>query len=360
VLVNGHEFYARRGDFLLDAALAAGIELPHDCRSGHCGTCLVRVKKGMTVCGEGGTQGMVHACQARVVTDLELAVEPVPESVITSAAVSGLRQLAADVVEARIGLTEPVSYLPGQYYKVQFRGYPARCFSPTMPMAGMPDEEALRFHIRRVPGGRVSSALGAEIQTGHPVKLMGPFGNAYLRPNLRNRLVLISSGTGFAPIWSIAEAALGEDLERRIVVVAAARDLQSFYMKPALRMMMDLRNVTIIPVVDKAPQQPAKGVRIGHATEFLPALRPDDIIYACGGPKMVDAAKEKAMAVGAEFYADPFIAQGGGQDNMVFKAVNRVTGLLPAMRGLSAPADRLRLAKPGAEDPGRRRAQPHA
>lgn len=317
----------------------------------------MRVKKGLTICGEGGTKGMVHACQARVITDLELVVEPTPETVITQGGVSAVKQVAPDVVEARIALSEPVDYLPGQYYQVQFRGYPARCFSPTITLAGMPDEDALRFHIRQVPGGRVSPAVGNQIQKGHSVKLIGPFGNAYLRPNLRNRLILMSSGTGFAPIWSVAEAALSENIDRNIVLIVATRDLQSFYMKPALRLMMDLRNVAIIPVVEKSQGPAPNGVRVGYATDFMPALRPDDIVYACGGPKMVEVAKAKAMEAGAEFYADPFIAQGPAHDNLLFKTVDRLTGMLPSRKILGAPAPRLSLQKPGVQTSNGRRPQ---
>ena len=36
---------------LLDAALMNGVELPHDCRSGYCGTCRVRVLSGHTFGG---------------------------------------------------------------------------------------------------------------------------------------------------------------------------------------------------------------------------------------------------------------------------------------------------------------------
>src|SRR5476649_529358 len=64
VTVRGRVFKVRAGDVLLDGALANGVEIPHDCRAGTCGTCLVQVKKGQTVCGETHTRGMVHACQA--------------------------------------------------------------------------------------------------------------------------------------------------------------------------------------------------------------------------------------------------------------------------------------------------------
>jgi len=38
VTVNKESFHAKCGDLLLDAALANGVDLPHDCRSGVCGS----------------------------------------------------------------------------------------------------------------------------------------------------------------------------------------------------------------------------------------------------------------------------------------------------------------------------------
>src|SRR5690349_152199 len=75
---GNEKFFARSGQTLLDAALVSGVDLPHDCRSGRCGTCLTHVVSGITLCGTAGQPGTVHACQARVMSDLKIEVEPVP------------------------------------------------------------------------------------------------------------------------------------------------------------------------------------------------------------------------------------------------------------------------------------------
>ena len=69
IAIDGHSFLARRGQLLLDAALSNGIDLPHDCRAGHCGTCCVRLVSGEVRGGEGSEPGIVHACQCRIVGD---------------------------------------------------------------------------------------------------------------------------------------------------------------------------------------------------------------------------------------------------------------------------------------------------
>ena len=46
VTINERSFSANYGDLLLDSAILNGVELPHDCRAGVCGTCSVRLVAG--------------------------------------------------------------------------------------------------------------------------------------------------------------------------------------------------------------------------------------------------------------------------------------------------------------------------
>ena len=329
--INDQGFTADRGEVLLDAALGAGVDVPHDCRAGQCGSCKVKVLAGMVIGGESEEPGLVKACQARIITDLEILVEPVPEVLTTKGTVTNLTPLAPDVVEVRIRPHHAISYLPGQYYRFQFKGFPARYFSPTAPMDRPFDGSALRLHVRRIPGGRVTPALGREIRPGHTVTFTGPFGHAYFRPDLSNRLILVGSGTGFAPIWSIAEAAVAENPHREIVVIAAAKTVASLYMAAAFRRLRNYPNVTLIPTVSEKPAGVAKMVRKGRPTEFLPQMTPSDIVYACGAPAMVDALKDLVIEAGAAFYADPFTPPHGGDegDNIVQRAIAWLAGIAP-------------------------------
>lgn len=318
VIVNGEQFSARRGELLLDAALTSGVHIPYDCRSGHCGSCRVQIVSG-TLFGSDGREA--KACQCRVIADVEVAVEEVPEVTTVNGCLTALQPVAPDVVELCISLQEPLDYLPGQYLQVQFRGYATRCYSPTVPMDRFGDERSLHLHVRRVRGGRVSSALGTDIAVGHRVKLTGPFGSAYLRPGLSNPLVLVASGTGFAPIWSIADAAVRENPRREIALLVGARTIESLYMIPALWRLASCPNVTIVPVTSKS-QAASPVVRTGSPVDYLPSLRGDDIVYVAGAPAMVEAVGEIAKASGALWYADAFAPSAGREEGLLSKAVN--------------------------------------
>ena len=329
VTLNEETFYANVGDVLLDGAIMSGVELHHDCRSGICGTCRVRLVDGKVFGGTEDGSDMIYACQARVVSDLEVVTEHVPDRVSVSAEVVELQRLAPDVVGVALELQRPLQYLPGQYCKLQFRGFPARCYSPTYPLEGAPSDRRHYYHVRRLHDGVVSSALGQKICVGNRVRLAGPFGSAFFRPGHHGRTVLVASGTGFAPIWSIAVAAIMEQPRRELMLVVAARKLQSFYMHAALCRLALFPNVKIIPVVSE-PQNVSQALRSGRPTDHLPALSPDDVVYTAGAPALTETVARVARAAGSVCYADPFVANLGASEDAGL--IGRVAGWFDAPR----------------------------
>ena len=244
ITINGNSFLARRGELLLDAALSNGIDLPYDCRAGHCGTCCVRLVSGKVRGGEGSEPGIVHACQCRIVGDAVIE-KGEPSGVLTvDGELSSLRPLSPEVMEVGIRTDPALRYHAGQYAQVRFSGYPSRPFSITHPLRGNPKSCSVWFHVRRMNGGRVTSSLGKRIRPGHRVKLTGPYGSAHFRPHLDGRLILVGTSTGFAPIWSIAVAALRENPERMMMIIAGGRSIELLYMGPALVQLARFPNVS--------------------------------------------------------------------------------------------------------------------
>ena len=99
IIIDGRRILARSGERLLDVALNNGIDLPHDCRAGHCGTCRVQLISGVVDGGEGAEPGIVHACQCRIIGNV--VVEPVRQSQprTVEGVVTSLRLLSAEVIE---------------------------------------------------------------------------------------------------------------------------------------------------------------------------------------------------------------------------------------------------------------------
>ena len=161
------------------------------------------------------------------------------------------------------------------------------------------------------------------------MRLAGPFGSAFFRPGHHGRTVLVASGTGFAPIWSIAVAAIMEQPRRELMLVVAARKLQSFYMHAALCRLALFPNVKIIPVVSE-PQNVSQALRSGRPTDHLPALSPDDVVYTAGAPAVTETVARVARAAGSVCYADPFVASLGASEDVGL--IGRVAGWFDAPR----------------------------
>ena len=308
ITIDGKSFQAQSGELLLDAALNNGIHMPFSCRAGHCGTCCVRVVSGKVLGGEGTEPGIVHACQCRVSGDV--VIEKNQPSIVRSVEgiLTSLRRLSPEVLEAGITTDNALPYYAGQYAQVQFNGFPGRPFSITHPLNGQAETHSTWFHIRRMTDGHVTAQLGNRIRPGHRVTLTGPFGAAYFRPNLGlRRLILVATNTGFAPIWSIAVAALRENPERRMLVIVGGRRIESLYMGPALARLANFPNVRIVPVCS-TPQTLSRAIHLGRPTDYMPHLLASDVLYACGAPPMVESIKAIAAHFGAVCYADPFLA----------------------------------------------------
>jgi NAD(P)H-flavin reductase len=292
----------------------------------------VRLVSGEVRGGGGSESGIVHACQCRIVGDAVIERDHASGVRTVEGVLSSLRLLSHEVMEVGIMTDRALPYHAGQYAQVRFSGYPSRPFSITHPLSGNPSSGSVWFHVRRMKGGRVTSSLGKRITPGHRVKLTGPYGSAYFRPNLNSRLILVATSTGFAPIWSIAVAALRENPERMMMIIAGGRSIESLYMGTALVELARFPNVLIVPVCS-TPQTLSKAVNLGRPTDYLPHLLPTDVLYACGAQGMVDSIKSIAARIGAVCYADPFLPTT--DDAVEGSVLTRAMGWL----GAHQPAD---------------------
>jgi ferredoxin-NAD(P)+ reductase (naphthalene dioxygenase ferredoxin-specific) len=304
LIVNGKRVRARIGDTVLTAALMGGIALPNDCNTGQCETCRVRLYAG-EVDDQGSRRGdTVLACQATLSGEAVVEFDEVPEPKKISGTVGSVVQITPDIFAVTVQLDKPLSYLPGQYVKVTFAGFPARDYSPTLPPDGTADTATMLFHIRLEPDGVVSKELGRKIVAGLRVSINGPFGYAFHRRG-ESRIILISSGTGFAPIWAIARASRFREPDREMVVVVGARFEHNLYMREELAWLAQTGVKQLTFTCSGTCSEP--DVKPGRPTAYLPELRPSDVVYAAGAPAMVTAAELLAEAAGAACYADAFL-----------------------------------------------------
>lgn len=305
VNVNGKVIDAAAGETLMDAAFGGGVFIPQDCCSGQCETCRVRVAFG-SVDDKGTAYGdTVLACQATVRGDCTVTFEEVPPAANIKGEVSDIRSITPEILEVAVALAEPLNFRPGQYASVRFAGFPARDYSPTVRLDGEIGPSEIILHVKRLPGGVVSGEIGRKIGLGHAVRVRGPLGSAFLREPPSGRLLMTSTGTGWAPIWSMAHAACLASKRAEICVIAGARDPDSLYMLPAMDWLKQMGVSEIITTVREGVNGSALP---GTPDAYLPELSRDDVVHVAGAPFLVDSVKARALASSTRCYADPFTA----------------------------------------------------
>jgi CDP-4-dehydro-6-deoxyglucose reductase len=329
LLPEGREFVARRTDNLLAAALAAGINLPHSCKSGNCGSCRARLVTGEIHYPRGRPLGLTTAeadagyvllCQAQPRSDVLLEarrVRSVEQVEIKSlpARLQRLERVGTDVMRVllRLPAVEPLRFLPGQYLDVILDGGRRRSFSIASPPH---DSDLIELHVRHAPGGGFTEWLFREAREGALIRIEGPLGQFVYQDDDRPML-LIAGGTGFAPLKSI----LRHVLERRLLgMTRAARRIHLFW---GVRTPPDLYELPLVeswvaryaeftftPAFSDAPQAPAAHTGFVHEAVLRAGL---DLaahdIYAAGPPAMIAAVRTSLVAAGAALervYFDSF------------------------------------------------------
>ena len=302
LLFNGLGTNADLGVTLLEAARQGHVVIPRDCDKGHCESCRVRIINGNVDADGSACGNTVLACKARVTGNAELHYDLRPRELKASGVVRAVTELSHEIVEVIVGIDRHIPYLPGQYLRLTFQGLPERAYAPTLSLEGLREIDTLYFHIRKRPGGAVSSQLGKKLAPGTKVKLRGPFGDGFLRQ------VLVSSAEGFAALWSIAIAARLGQPHRPMSVVISAHDPRNLYMRSALDWLVKHDVSDILTTISGGmPMPPA---RSGRATAWLPTLRNGDHVHCAGNPEMIRTIQSESAKVGARVFATPFAFEG--------------------------------------------------
>lgn len=323
-----------RDDLLLKAALAQGIDFPHSCRVGVCGSCKTKVLTGRVspmidlalspLTNAEIEAGFVLACQAKVRTDLDIAVDLaatklIPSRTVASRVVSW-RVLPGDVIDLRLALDEPMPYYAGQYGTIAESGsFTQRSYSfYDAPPADGSGATEVGFLIKRLPGGRFSEWVAGEDRTGTKIWLQGPFGLMGIAGESRE-ILCVAGGTGLAPVLSIVAGRLRKDPQTRATIVFGVRTQAEQFAQTMLeRQLGDLIDrVRLLTILSHEPQDSGWDGPRGLITEALtPELGIDFAhceAFVCGSLPMVEAVEARLGKLGVDnqrIHADKFVPTG--------------------------------------------------
>jgi CDP-4-dehydro-6-deoxyglucose reductase len=324
------EFEVQRDEAILAGAIRHGIGLPYGCRDGACGSCKSRLLEGRVVHGahqakaltaDEEAAGLVLTCCATPQTDCVIEARSVPGAgefavMKLPTRVLAITRPAPDVAVLRLQLpaNQAFRYHAGQYVEFILAGGVRRSYS----MANAPDQlgtpPAIELHIRHMPGGVFTDQVFNTLKEKDILRMEGPFGSFFLRTDSAAPIVLLASGTGFAPIKAIIEQLRANGDQRTVTLYWGCRSRADLYQHDwAEQMARDMPNLRYEPVLSEPADGDAWRGRVGLVHQAVMADWPDlsgHQVYACGAPVMVDAAQRDFVArcglPTEAFFADAF------------------------------------------------------
>ncbi|HVZ43366.1 MAG TPA: CDP-6-deoxy-delta-3,4-glucoseen reductase [Ramlibacter sp.] len=328
---SGRQFTANAGEPILQAAIRQGIGMPYGCKDGACGSCKCKKLDGTVVLGphsskalsaEEAAAGYILTCcgvaqtdvviESRQITDESaFPVRKMPSRVAT------LEKVSHDVMVVKLQLpaNDTLRYHAGQYIEFILRDGARRSYS----MANAPHNGPhVELHIRHMPGGKFTDHVFNAMKEKEILRVEGPFGSFYLRDeDSAKPMILLASGTGFAPIKALIEYMQFKGVQRDATLYWGGRRPADLYMDAWVRARVaEMPNLSYVPVVSNALPEDNWTGRTGFVhkavLEDFPDLS-DFQVYACGAPVVVDSAREDYSALAGlppdAFYADAFTTE---------------------------------------------------
>lgn len=327
---SGRTFTASSTETILSAGIGQGIGLPYGCKDGACGSCKCKMLSGSVQHGphqdkaltaDEAAAGMILTCCAKPQSDLVLESRQVTEEGALPikkmpTRVSSMERKSADVMVIKLQLpaNDTFLYRAGQYVEFMLRDGARRSYS----MANAPSEGAqMELHIRHMPGGKFTDLVFGSMKEKDILRVEGPFGSFYLRENSDAPLIMLASGTGFAPIKALLEHMQLKSIERPTTLYWGGRRPADLYMSAWLQEFAQANPwLRYVPVVSDALPEDAWTGRTGFVHRAVLQDHADlsgHHVYACGAPIVVESAKKDFCAQGglAEefFFADAFTSE---------------------------------------------------
>jgi CDP-4-dehydro-6-deoxyglucose reductase len=269
-------------------------------------------------------QGYALLCQAQPLSNLVIEVKELDimariRSRVSPGRVMEMRRVAADVMLVRIKLpmNEDVMFLAGQFVEFVLANGERRAYS----IASAPSIEgvvSIELHVRHTPGGLFTDYVFDGMKVHDLVRMELPLGTFFLREDSDKPLVLLASGTGFAPMKSILQYAQQKQINRPMTLYWGGRTRADLYdMDWVERYAAENKGFKFIPVVSDATPACGWNGRTGFVHRAVMEDFPDlskHQVYACGAPIVIDSAKrdfaEQCGLPRQEFFADSFLDAG--------------------------------------------------
>lgn len=333
VLPSNRSFTVLADEPILTAGIRQGVAMPYGCKDGACGSCKCKMLEGKVVHGphqpkalsaEEEAAGYMLTCCAKPQSDIVLesrqvtSADAFPIKRMPSRVLS-MEKKSHDVmvIQLQLPASDTLQYKAGQYIEFILRDGARRSYSMATAPHIAAENKTLKLHIRHTPGGKFTDHVFDAMKEKEIQRIEGPFGSFYLREDSQKPMILLASGTGFAPIKAIIQHMQHQGIDRPAVLYWGGRTPADLYLDDWVHAQLaTMPSLSYVPVVSNAlPEDEWEG-RTGFVHQAVMADFPDlstHQVYACGAPIVVDSAQSDFVKLCKlpedEFYADSFITE---------------------------------------------------
>lgn len=305
---DGVALHRAEGESVLDALLRAEVSVPHACKAGACGSCLLRCLEPATLPppAQAGLKdtwkaaGYFLACVCR--PDGDIVVGPVGQDVRIWAEVASIEPLSDSVLRVRLSPRDAFEYRAGQYVTLIREDGLARSYS----LASLPEDDALELHVRVYADGRMSQWLAREAESGTALQVQGPSGDCFYTDGRPDQpLLLVGTGTGLAPLVGIVRDALRRGHRAPLYLVHGAVAAGGLYLQDELAQLASRHSGLRVWRTTLDADGPIEGVLKAR----LPALS-GVRAFVCGDLDVVRVLKKHIFLAGAalsDIHSDAFL-----------------------------------------------------
>ena len=318
---------------ILPAAIRQGVGLPYGCRDGACGSCKSKLLEGRVLHGahqlkalspDEEEQGYILTCCAHPQTDCVVEARSVPGAgefpvLKLPSRVLSISKPSADVAVIRLQLpaNQNLQYRAGQYVEFILRDGARRSYSMANAPHLLGSPPAIELHVRHMPGGKFTDHVFGAMKEKDILRMEGPYGSFFLREESTKPMVLLASGTGFAPVKALIQQLQHKASTRPAVLYWGGRRPADLYEHAwCEQAAAELPWLTYVPVVSNALAEDAWAGRTGFVHHAVMHDFPDlsaHQVYACGAPIVIESAQrdfvETCRLPADEFYADSFTSE---------------------------------------------------
>lgn len=293
---------------ILDAALRAGVWLPHACCHGLCATCKIQIVDGEVEQGDASPfalmdferdEGKCLACCATPLSDLviEADIDEDPDAEVHpvddyQGEVVAIESVTPTVKRVMIELDRPMVFQAGQYVNLQLPKIDKpRAFS----LANAPsDGQRVELHIRLVPGGEATTYVHEQLAVGDRLELTGPYGRFFVRGSDAGGALFLAGGTGLSSPKSMIADMLEKGDQREITLIHGVRNRGELYDQTHFEALAEQHsNFRYVPVLSEPIEADEWDGETGFVHEAAQKLFDKDFrgrkAYLCGPPVMIDA-----------------------------------------------------------------------